>query len=68
MAERILFFVRSVGLGPVGTSGRRDTFVTVGLLLTGELVPAGLLDVVAALVAVVREVLVVVGAFAGAVR
>ena len=68
MAERILFFVRSVGLGPEGTSGRRITFVTAGLLLTGELVPAGLLDVVAALVAVVREVLVVVGAFAGAVR
>ena len=68
MAERILFFVRSVGLGPEGTRGRRITFVTVGLLLTGELVPVGLLDVVAALVAVVREVLVVVVAFAGAVR
>ena len=36
LAEGILFFVRSVGLGPDGTSGRRIISEPMGLLLAGD--------------------------------
>ena len=68
LAEGILFFVRSVGLGPDGTSGRRLISVTAGLLLAGELE----LNVVRVDEVVVRDAVVLVDAavvvlFTGAV-
>lgn len=65
LAEGILFFVRSVGLGPDGTSGRR--IISVGLLLAGELeLIVVRVDEVVVLEAVVLVDAVVVVVFTGA--
>lgn len=68
LAEGILFFVRSVGLGPDGTRGRR-IISEAGLLLAGELE----LNVVLVVGAAVLEAVALVDAavvvdFTGAVR
>lgn len=68
LAEGILFFVRSVGLGPDGTSGRRLISVTAGLVLAGELeLNVVRVDEVVVLDAVVLVDAAVVVLFTGAV-
>lgn len=68
LAERILFFVRSVGLGPDGTRGRRIISEPTGLLLAGEVeLRVVLVDEAIVLAVVVLEDTAVVVVFTGAV-